>query len=284
LQGASLVQQVEQHSLELENAYNTLQKQQQMLLVAEKMASLGRLTAGIAHEMNSPLAAVRASMSNLDALAKEYKNAIGDADVTPEDHNEIAQEMEQAISLATKAVERASGFVRSIKSQTRNLDSKEYVHFNAVSVIEEALLLLGHSLREKKCNAIFDHSEDEIDLYGSPLRLSQIVTNLVNNAVDACQSKGGGPIMLRLVPNANEVELQISDQGCGIAPEALPKIYDPMFTTKPFGQSTGLGMTIVHDIVIGEFGGSIDVSTQVDKGTTFTIRFPHSPKSHQTAP
>jgi C4-dicarboxylate-specific signal transduction histidine kinase len=255
-----------------------LQKQQQMLFVIEKMASLGRLTAGIAHEMNTPLAAVRSALSTMNALILEYQSAIGDADVTAEDHIEIAQEMKQTISLAAKAAERASGFVRGIKSQTRDLVPKEYVHFNAVPVIRDALLLLSHNLREKKCEAVFEPSLGVVEMYGSPLRLAQVVTNLVNNAVDASIPKNGSPITLQMTEHPHEVVLQVSDLGCGIAPEALPKIYDPMFTTKPFGQSTGLGLTIVHDIMTGEFRGSIEVSTQEGEGTAFTLHFPRTPK------
>lgn len=279
LQSAALVRQVESHSRELESAYKTLQSQQQMLLVVEKMASLGRLTAGIAHEMNTPLAAVRSALNTLDALAREYQSSIEDATVTAENHGEIALEMLQTISLAVKAAEKAAGFVRGIKSQTRDLSAKEYVHFNAVSVIDEALLLLGHNLREKKCNVDFDHAGDKIDLYGSPLRLAQIVTNLVNNAIDASLANNSRLIVLRLIEHAQEIVLQVCDQGCGIADETLSRIFDPMFTTKSFGQSTGLGLTIVHDIMTGEFGGSIGVATQVDQGTTFTLHFPRSPGS-----
>jgi signal transduction histidine kinase len=94
--------------------------------------------------------------------------------------------------------------------------------------------------------------------------------------VDACADKGGGSISLRLTARANEVELQVSDTGSGIPPEIMPKIFEPMFTTKPFGQGTGLGLAIVHDIVMGEFGGTIQVASQPDQGTTFTLLFPKS--------
>jgi DNA-binding LacI/PurR family transcriptional regulator/signal transduction histidine kinase len=274
LQSALLVQQVESHARELEDAYHTLQKQQEMLLIVEKMASLGRLTAGIAHEMNTPLAAVRSALSTMTKLIQEYQDAIGDPEVTVDDHLEIAQEMQQIVALATKAAERASGFVHGIKSQTRALASQDHVLFDAVPVTREALLLLGHILRERKCEVVFESSEDAVEMHGAPGRFAQIVTNLVANAADASLSKGGGTITLRLVKRPNEVELQVIDLGCGIALEILPRIYDPMFTTKPFGQSTGLGLTIVHDIVTGGFGGTIEVSSKVGEGTTFTVHFP----------
>jgi len=226
-------------------------------LISEKMASLGRLTAGIAHEMNTPLATVRASLVALTKLAAEYDSSIGDTAITPEDHREIAQEIQQAIRLADTAAERAASFVRGIKAQTRDLP-QERQQFDVVPVIQETLLLLSHALRKAGCTAALESARDHVELFGSLGRLSQVVTNLVTNAIDASISKGGGPITLRLTPQDQGVVLEVTDAGCGIAPEHLPKIFDPMFTTKPFGEGTGLGLTIVHEIVVGEFGGTVD--------------------------
>jgi PAS domain S-box-containing protein len=259
---------------ELQAAYQTLKEGQEKLLIAEKMASLGRLTAGIAHEMNTPLAAVRAALAEIEKLTTEYQSSLGDPEVTPDDYRGIAQDMQHSISLALTASERAASFVRSIKSQTRDMASAERQPFNMVSVINEALLLMRHALRKANCTASFEHPRDTIELFGLPGRLAQIITNLVTNAIDASAGSGGGPITLRLTPAGDGLDLQVGDQGCGITPEVLPKIFDPMFTTKPFGEGTGLGLAIVRDIVTGEFGGTIQVSTQLGQGTTFSMHFP----------
>jgi signal transduction histidine kinase len=100
-----------------------------------------------------------------------------------------------------------------------------------------------------------------------------VITNLVTNAIDATSDKGGGPIVLRLAPSSAGLELRVSDKGSGIPPENLKKIFDPMFTSKPFGVGTGLGLTIVHDIVTGDFNGSIEVESEPGVGTTFVLRF-----------
>jgi DNA-binding LacI/PurR family transcriptional regulator/signal transduction histidine kinase len=275
LYSTKLVQQVESHTRELQQAYETLQKQQQALLITEKMASLGRLTAGIAHEMNTPLAAVRATLVTMEALVKEYETSIDDKSVSEIDHHEIARELHSAVQLADKAAERAAGFVRGIKSQTLGLSTQEQHPINAVVAVEDALLLLSHALRQGKCELDFKKSDEEIFLEGMPGRLEQVVTNLVNNSIDASYPQGG-PIAISLNKLADFVELQVRDRGSGILPENLSKIFDPMFSTKPFGSSTGLGLTIVHDIVVGEFGGSISVDSQQGQGTTFTIRFPRN--------
>ncbi|MDB5887654.1 MAG: transcriptional regulator, LacI family protein [Rhodocyclales bacterium] len=265
---------IENANLYRETVYNArLQEEnREKLMIAEKMASLGRLTAGIAHEMNTPLAAVRAAVSELASLVKEYNESIGDDSVNEDDHREIAAEMSKSLHLAESAAERASGFVRGVKSQTRDLSAQQLVSFNAVTVIRESILLLSHALREKRSTTNFEHEHDVMEILGSPSRLAQIITNLVTNAIDAMAERGGGKIDVRLKQQAGFLVLQVSDEGCGMPPEVQSKVFDPMFTTKPFGEGTGLGLTIVHDIVKGDFNGSIDIDSHVGVGTTFIIR------------
>jgi PAS domain S-box-containing protein len=267
-------------SSELELAFRALEENQEKLLIAEKMASLGRLTAGIAHEMNTPLAAVRSALVELEALADEYRSSVGDAQVEPEDHGEIAREMLKTIRLAASAAKRAAGFVQGIKSHTRDMAPKQREAFNAAAVIDETLLLLTHALRKGHCSAGFEHDGGAFMLHGAPGRLGQVVTNLVNNAIDACATKGGGLITVRLGRDEGAVLLEVEDRGSGIPPEVVKKIFDPMFTTKRFGEGTGLGLTIVHDIVTGEFGGTIDVRTELGQGTTFVVRLPEPQEPH----
>ena len=273
LQGARLVQRVKNHARELERAYETLQRQQHILLATEKMASLGRLTAGIAHEMNTPLAAVRAALVNGEELVKEYEASIGDVSVTDTDHHEIARGLHSAVLLAGQSAEAAARFVRGIKSQTRSPAAQERRLINAVVAVDDALLLLSHALRQGKCEIEFEKPDNQILLVSIPGRLEQVVTNLVANAIDASYPQGG-PITVRLKKHSGFVELQVGDHGSGILPENVSKIFDPMFSTKPFGSSTGMGLTIVHDIVVGELGGSIDVVSTPGKGATFMIRLP----------
>jgi DNA-binding LacI/PurR family transcriptional regulator/signal transduction histidine kinase len=273
IRGALLVRQLEARARELEQAYVVQKEQQTKLLISEKMASLGRLTAGIAHELNTPLAAVRTSMSELENLVGEYTRAFEQAETEPVDHRQIAGEMGEALSLGKRAAERAANFVRGIKAQTRGLEPEEPVPFDAVATLRETLLLLGYTLREGRCEAVFEPGADSILIRGSPARLAQVVTNLVRNSVEALAPRGGGRVDLSLREEGDGVVLEVKDRGGGIPPDVLPKIFDPMFTTKPFGEATGLGLTIVHHAVTGEFGGTIDVESH-EGGTTVRIRFP----------
>jgi signal transduction histidine kinase len=256
---------------EIERAHAALRENQEKLLLAESMASLGRLTAGMAHEMNTPLAAVRAALGELLLLIDEYRASIDTPDVTPQDHRDIAKEMEASAKLADSAAQRVAGFVRGIKAETRDLASQDQRRFNAVEVIRDALLLLHHAARAANCTVELVAENENMELFGSPGRLVQIVTNLVTNAIDASVDRGGGPILLRLTSRAAGLELRVEDRGTGIAPENMEKIFEPMYTSKPFGVGTGLGLPIVRDLTTGHFNGTVEVESQLGVGTTFVL-------------
>jgi DNA-binding LacI/PurR family transcriptional regulator/signal transduction histidine kinase len=272
---AILLADLERRARELTEANRAISENQEKLLISEKLASLGRLTASIVHEMNTPLAAVRAALVDLGKLVTEYQQSVADPAVTGDDHGEIVAEMRQAIGLAGSAAERAALFVRGIKSQTRDLGPHERRLFDVTQCIREALLLLSYALRKGRCRVVFEPPAEPVELLGSPVRFSQVVTNLVENAVDA-SAPAGGHITLALSPGRGAVTLTVRDQGTGITREVLPRIFEPMFTTKPFGQGTGLGLAIVHDIVTGDFGGTIHVDSEVGRGSLFMVSFPHS--------
>ncbi|APR77997.1 transcriptional regulator, LacI family protein [Minicystis rosea] len=269
-----LLDALEKRARELEEANRAIRENQEKLLTSEKLASLGRLTASIVHEMNTPLAAVRAALVDLGKLVDEYQQSVSDPEVTVADHREIAEEMRRAIELASSASARAALFVRGIKSRTRDMGPHERRSFDAVTAVREALLLLGHALRKGNCRVRFEPPAPRIEIDGSPVRFGQVVTNLVENAADASLPRGGGVITVELDPQRDALVLRVRDAGTGIDPEILPRIFEPMFTTKPFGQGTGLGLAIVHDVVTADFGGTIDVESRLGVGTTITIRFP----------
>jgi signal transduction histidine kinase len=269
---ARLLSDLEKRAGELERANRAIRENQEKLVTAEKLASLGRLTASIVHEMNSPLGAVRAALVEVGTLVDEYQASAGDPEVTADDHRAIGDEMKRAIALAAGAAQRAALFVRGIKSQTRDLGPHERLPFDVVICVREALVLLAHALRKGSCRAIFEPPAAPIELTGSPVRLGQVVTNLVENAIYA--SLGGGVVTVALTPREGGLDLTVADDGAGIDPDILERIFEPMFTTKPFGQGTGLGLSIVHDIVTSDFGGTVRVDSRPGLGTTFTVSFP----------
>ncbi len=266
--------QLSTHAFALERANEMIRQKQEQLVSSERMASLGRLTAGIAHEMNTPLAAVRASLSELDKLVVEYGSSMEDPEVSPDDHRAIASEMSRAVALASSATERAASFIQSIKGQTRDraIDAIA-VPFDACAVIRDVTVLLGHVLRKERISVAFDLPGGKVTLMGIPGRLAQVMTNLMVNAIDAMKP-AGGTIAVSLRRLGGEIAISVADSGCGIAPDSLPRVFDALFTTKPFGVGTGLGLSIVKDIVTGDFGGRIDVESAPGKGSVFTVTLP----------
>jgi signal transduction histidine kinase/DNA-binding LacI/PurR family transcriptional regulator len=256
---------------ELESAFSLLKENHQKLIISDKMASLGRLTAGIAHEMNTPLAAVRTSLKEFGQLIKEYEESIGNSSVLPEDHRLIAEDMRKCLKLAIQSAEKSAGFIKGIKAQTTNMNTSNFQFFNVANVISDTLSVLNFALRKGNCKLI-TNIDNSIELYGDPNKFVQMATNLVINAVDACKPVGGNISIILENTGDGYAKITFQDTGCGIPEEIKPRIFDPMFTTKPFGEGTGLGLSIVHDIV-DEFDGSINVESQ--KGlTSFYVLLP----------
>lgn len=243
------------------------------MLVSEKMASVGRLTAGIAHEMNTPLGAARASLYQLKALSDEYLSSIGDPAVKAQDHREIAGEIRTATDVAVRGIERAVNFVSCLRHQTRSGDREPERAFDPKEVVHESVQLLQHRFKTGRCDLRFENGTEIPRLFGSPDQLAQVLLNLLSNAVDA-SSPGGGPIDVELQSRNGHVVLEVRDQGRGIDAEDLPRIFEPFFTTKDVHQGTGLGLALSHDIVTRSFGGTIDVESTPGEGTTFCIRLP----------
>ncbi|MBN2444020.1 MAG: substrate-binding domain-containing protein, partial [Spirochaetales bacterium] len=226
-----LLQGQKKQSKELEKAYNKLRENQKKMLIIEKMAALGRMTAGIAHEINTPLAAVRASLLELKSLAEEYEQSIGKKDITDDDHREIVFDIKNSLKIADNAISRAAEFVQSIKAQTRDLSTHDRIFFKAIPIIQDAILLHNHELLKNNCKVNFTYVSEDTLLFGLPGKFSRIISNLITNSIDAYKEKGGGLINIELKDSATGIDLRVKDRGIGMGKDILSKIYDPLFTT-----------------------------------------------------
>ncbi|CAM3273597.1 PAS domain S-box protein [Deinococcus deserti] len=261
-----------------------LKSSQERLLLSEKLASLGRLTAGLAHEINTPLAAAMNYLHEAERLAREYQASIGEASVTDDDHREIAGELISTLGEGAKTATRIGEFIRRMREHTRDTVTG-VLDFDAGRGAEATLTMLTHQARAANVELIFEAPEQLVVLRGEPGRFTQVVTNLVVNAIHACEgtSQQAGTVTVRLFEQLGHPVLQVQDTGTGISPEVLPKIFDPMFTTKDVGKGTGLGLSIIHDIVTGHFGGEISVQTSIGEGSTFSVSFPRRTRSEALA-
>jgi len=262
----------------LRAAYRDLEQSQEKLIRSEKMATLGRLAAGVAHEVSTPLGAALSSLHMVRQLAAEYAHSVGDADVTPDDHRELAAELDQMALRAEQWTHKAARFILAVKAHTRGYEDAPTQTFAVDKVLRETEALLQHQVATSGCRLRLEVAPGMPALRGDPTKFGQIVTNLITNAIDAYEDAGRvGPVTVTATAEDGRVVVAVADGGCGIRPEHLPRIFDELYTTKAPGRGTGLGLAIVRDLVTNQFGGTIDLVSTPGAGTTFTLRFPGVP-------
>ena len=277
---------------ELRAAHDELKATQASLIHAEKMASLGQLTAGIAHEIKNPLNFVNnfASLSvelldELKQTARPAINALG-ADKRAE-VDEVIDMLTGNLEKIAEHGRRADGIVKSMLAHSHGgSGERQQVDLNAL--IEEALNLAYHGARaqDRDFNITF---ERELDRTLAPIELvpqdvTRVLLNLFGNAfyaADKRRREAAGaafqPVMRVATRDlGKEVEIRVRDNGTGILPELRDKLFQPFFTTKPTGEGTGLGLSISYDIVTQQHGGTITVDSRVGEFTEFTVRLPRS--------
>ena len=224
-----------------------------MLIQTAKMASLGEMAGGIAHELKNPLGIISASAQ---LLLEHPEN--------PQLLQQCAERIHLASQRAAKIIENLLEFARPQGQQMRLLDVHE--------VLEAALTLLAHQIELRGVKLVRTFHPDLPQVRGNPDLLQQVFTNLILNACNAMPQGG----MLEITTDVNsvgEVEIRFRDTGCGIPPEHLSRIFDPFFTTMPVGKGTGLGLSVSYSIV-KHHRGTIEVDSQVNQGSTFTVRLP----------
>jgi signal transduction histidine kinase len=262
---------------ELRNAYTQLEKNQTSLLRADRLATLGRLAAGIAHEVNTPLGAVHNSLRVTTDLAQEYLDSIDDPQVTRDDHRAIARELLEAAQAAAGWARKASSFIAKVKLHSRETPSDPRSVFRVADVVAETEALLSHRLRSAECR-LTRRLDDDLALRGDPTRFGQVLVNLVGNAIDAYEEHGvrDGVVAVALERTDDAVRLTVTDHAGGISPDVLPRIFEELYTTKEPGRGTGLGLWIARQLVEETFGGTLTVVSAPGQPTCFTITMPAS--------
>jgi len=231
-----------------------LEQTHNMLMQSEKMAGLGRLAAGVAHEINNP-------MSGIMLYANLVQEELGEDHELDEDLQTIIREAERCKVIV--------GDLLEFSHQTTY--EMELVEVN--DVIHKTITVLEHQPLFHNINVTMDLSDQLPPIYGNAIRLNQVVMNIIVNAAQAMDGNGDLKIATRSRANQDINEILITDSGPGIDNDLLEKIFDPFFTTKATGEGTGLGLSVSYAIV-KEHKGSIRVHSSVESGTTFTLRFP----------
>jgi nitrogen-specific signal transduction histidine kinase/CheY-like chemotaxis protein len=237
-------------------------RMQQQLLIADRMASVGTLAAGVAHEINNPLSAV---VANLELMAKDLSRLCEELEISDQ-----FQDVMEELRDARDGADRLRHIVRDLKIFSRSTDEERRGPVNVKRVLESTLRMAWNEIRHR-ARLVKDYGEVP-PVEANDARLGQVFLNLIVNAAQAIREGNAEQNVIRVSTrmDGGRVAIEIRDTGSGIPPEVLPRIFDAFFTTKPVGVGTGLGLSICHRIVTG-LGGEIRVESQTGKGTTFTV-------------
>ena len=290
IENVRLFESVEARTRELAASLEDLRTAQDRLVQTEKLASLGQLTAGIAHEIKNPLNFVNNFSAVSVELIDELREALGGAHLDNKLRTEIAEIADMLQGNLDKVVQhgkRADAIVKNMLLHSRQ-GSGEHRRVDINALVEESLNLAYHGARAEKqgfnitLERVFDPAAGDVDLF--PQEITRVLLNLISNGFYAATKRNAEtngsdyePILTAATKNLGDrVEIRIRDNGIGIPPEVKEKMFNPFFTTKPAGEGTGLGLSISHDIIVKQHGGSIEVDTQPGEFTEFRIVLPRA--------
>jgi len=272
----------------LQYAYNKLKNQKQQIIHQEKLASIGQLSAGVAHEINNPMAYVKSNLTSLARFAKQLNEfhvaleqmltantgaekhpLLGEFQTlkTSFDIDFLLEDITDIVDDCQDGVSRIEGIVKSLKEFSRPEEAKSEI-FAVNHCLDTALRLASGSV---KLMSVEVDSDKIFYVSGHQGSLAQVFLNLIVNASHATDGQGSLNISMR--EQKSLVNIRFKDNGCGISEDVRLKIFEPFFTTKPQGQGTGLGLSISHGI-IKKHGGIISVDSEVGIGTEFLIQLP----------
>ena len=290
IENVRLFENVEARTRELGKSLEDLRTAQDRLVQTEKLASLGQLTAGIAHEIKNPLNFVNNFSAVSVELIDELREALGGAHLDNKiraEIGEIADTLQGNLDKVVQHGKRADAIVKNMLLHSRQ-GSGEHWPVDINALVDESLNLAYHGARAEKqgfnitLEKSFDPAAGEVDLF--PQEVTRVLLNLISNGFYAATKRKADangddyePTLSAATKSLGDsVEIRIRDNGTGIPPEVKDKLFNPFFTTKPAGEGTGLGLSISHDIIVKQHSGSIEVDTQPGEFTEFRIVLPRA--------
>ncbi|NES67488.1 MAG: GAF domain-containing sensor histidine kinase, partial [Okeania sp. SIO2D1] len=274
----TLEQKVQQRTAELSQALEDLKATQKQLVESEKMAALGGLVAGVAHEINTPIGTSITVASTLADETQNFTKAIAQGKLKRSVLNNYLELAGESTQLMLSNLSRAGELIHSFKQIAADQSNLEHRYFNLKEYLKEIALSLAPQLKTSYTLNVEGDETIQIDSY--PGALAQIVTNLVTNSLThGYPSEAAGNFTLGIRQESDKIQLEYSDDGCGIEEENLGKIFEPFFTTARSKGGTGLGLHIVYNLVTQKLQGTIEVHSQVGLGTKFVITIPLAQES-----
>ncbi len=267
---------IEDKNSELKKTLDQLTSMQTQLVESEKMAALGGLVAGVAHEINTPVGIGITAASYMDEKSREFDVMFKENKMKRSDLEKFTETMLQSSTIILSNLNRAADLIQSFKQVAVDQSSEDKRNFKLAGYMHEILLSLRPKLKRTSHHIEVD-CNDNIELNNYPGAFSQIMTNLImNSIIHGFDQKEDGTISIKATESEDKksIHLIYSDNGKGIPKENLKKIFEPFFTTKRGQGGSGLGLHIIYNIVSQKMGGSISVESEVGTGTTFFINIP----------
>ena len=262
---------LEDSNEELQSTIENLKQTQEQLIDAEKMASLGSLVAGVAHEINTPIGIGLTGISHLEELTSEISKEYSNQKMTQSEFEEYLDNSKELSFLIHRNLEKAAALVRSFKQVAVDQSSEEKREFNLKKYLDEILQSI-HSVTKKSNIKINISCPNDIKINSYAGAYSQIITNLImNSLIHGFKEKEEGEISITVLKDQNELKIIYKDNGKGIKKENLSKIFDPFFTTNRNNGGSGLGLNIIYNIIVSRLNGSIKCLSQENKGVEFII-------------
>lgn len=266
--------QLREANLEISQVLDTLQRTQAQLVQSEKLASLGSLVAGVAHELNTPLGVGLTTASTLEYELRKLRESVN-AGLRRSVLDAYIANSSEAYELLIRSLTRACDLVSSFKQVATNQNGSSRSRIQLSRAVADLLELMARSLQAHGVEAVQEVSDD-LYLESNSAALEQVLSNLIANvlvhAFEPGQS-GSLTIAARAIEN-NKIELTVRDNGKGIAPEHVGRVFDPFFTTRLGKGGSGLGLNVVYNLVTGTLGGEIAVQSSVGQGATFILKLP----------
>ena len=265
-----LVKDITEHKQDLEK----IKTNQNILIEKERMASLGQMISGVAHNLKTPIFSITGATEGLLDLVKEYNDSITDPSVTIDDHKEISKEMNIWLEKIKGYTSYMSDIITTIRGQAASFTETTFETFTIQELIKRVEILMKHELQQALVSLNISYNlTKEVNLQGNINNLIQILNNLISNSIQAYEGKPNQEINLNIENTRNTVKITITDYGCGIAPEIKEKLFNEIITTKG-NNGTGLGLFMSYTNIKTQFNGDLKFDSKVGKGTSFEITLP----------
>jgi signal transduction histidine kinase len=269
-----LLDEVQRSADDLRAALEKLGQARDRLVQSEKMAALGQLVAGVAHEINTPIGVALTATTHLNERTGEFRQSFLENRMKRSDLQAYIDLATESSELLRYNIQRASQLIQSFKQVAVDQTSEQHRRFDLKAYLEQLAASLAPEVR-KAGHSLVVNCEPDILVLSYPGPLAQVLSNLVSNAILHAYERGdSGTITLSCAANGSDLVLTVADHGRGISPENLSHIYDPFFTTRRGSGGTGLGLNIVFNIVTDTLKGRIDCQSELGAGTVFTVTMP----------